>query len=113
MAHDVASDLGLHCLPIVTLAQKANNSLYISMELLSFCAKVMQCPLSGSLGINGLNLNKTNLFYFHRHLGSQLAELEKLIDIMIQEEFHKHVSSELNRPVLDTVPLLDEVKTLM
>lgn len=45
-----------------------------------------------------------------RHLGSQLAELEKLIDIMIQEEFHKHVSSELNRPVQDILPIMDEEK---
>jgi len=44
-----------------------------------------------------------------RHLGSQLSELEKLIDIMIQEEFHKHVATELNRPVSDLTPLLDEV----
>ena len=28
---------------------------------------------------------------------------------MIQEEFHKHVSSELNRPVQDTLPIMDEV----
>ncbi|XP_060596421.1 vacuolar protein sorting-associated protein 54-like, partial [Ruditapes philippinarum] len=45
-----------------------------------------------------------------RHLGSQLAELQKLIDIMIQEEFHKHVTSELNRPMSDSTPLLDEEK---
>ncbi|XP_045182088.2 vacuolar protein sorting-associated protein 54-like [Mercenaria mercenaria] len=45
-----------------------------------------------------------------RHLGSQLAELQKLIDIMIQEEFHKHVTSELNRPISDSTPLLDEEK---
>lgn len=49
-------------------------------------------------------------FFFHRHLGSQLSELEKLIDIMIQEEFHKHVTSELNRPVSDLTPLVDEVR---
>ncbi|KAL4238528.1 Vacuolar protein sorting-associated protein 54 [Mactra antiquata] len=45
-----------------------------------------------------------------RHLGSQLAELQKLIDIMIQEEFHKHVTSELNRPLTDELLVLDEEK---
>ncbi|XP_052766804.1 vacuolar protein sorting-associated protein 54-like [Mya arenaria] len=45
-----------------------------------------------------------------RHLGSQLAELQKLIDIMIQEDFHKHVTNELNRPVSDTSPIMDEEK---
>lgn len=39
-----------------------------------------------------------------------MSELEKLIDIMIQEEFHKHVTSELNRPVTDLTPLVDEVR---
>ncbi|WAR19536.1 VPS54-like protein, partial [Mya arenaria] len=47
-----------------------------------------------------------------RHLGSQLAELQKLIDIMIQEDFHKHVTNELNRPVSDTSPIMDEMRLL-
>ena len=45
---------------------------------------------------------------FDRHLGSQLAEMEKLIEKMLQADFSKHASSELHRPTADTVPLADE-----
>ncbi|XP_077866909.1 vacuolar protein sorting-associated protein 54-like [Saccoglossus kowalevskii] len=33
-----------------------------------------------------------------RHLGSQLAEIEKLIDKMIQEDFTRYAGEDLNRP---------------
>ncbi|XP_071962445.1 vacuolar protein sorting-associated protein 54-like [Antedon mediterranea] len=36
-----------------------------------------------------------------RHLGSQLIELEKLIDKMMHEEFVRFASSDLNRPIDD------------
>ncbi|XP_052275668.1 vacuolar protein sorting-associated protein 54-like isoform X1 [Dreissena polymorpha] len=45
-----------------------------------------------------------------RHLSSQLAEMKKLIEIMINEEFLKLVTSELNRPITDLVTLVDEEK---
>ncbi|CAG2224244.1 VPS54 [Mytilus edulis] len=45
-----------------------------------------------------------------RHLGSQLAEMENLIEKMLQEDFAKCISSDLNRPVTDTIPLLEEEK---
>lgn len=44
-----------------------------------------------------------------RHLGSQLAELENIIERMLQEDFGKCVSSDLNRPIADTEPLMEEV----
>ncbi|KAJ8309174.1 hypothetical protein KUTeg_014048 [Tegillarca granosa] len=43
-----------------------------------------------------------------RHLGSQLAELEKVIDRMLQEDFAKCVSCDLNRPVSELEPLMEE-----
>lgn len=45
-----------------------------------------------------------------RHLGSQLAEMEKLIDKMLQADFSKCITMELNRPVIDTQNLAEEVK---
>ena len=45
----------------------------------------------------------------HRHLGSQLAEMERLIDKMLQADFSKYTSLELHRPVTDKVLLTDEV----
>ena len=46
---------------------------------------------------------------FYRHLGSQLAEMERLIDKMLQADFSKYTSLELHRPVTDKVLLTDEV----
>ncbi|KAK7506845.1 hypothetical protein BaRGS_00001696 [Batillaria attramentaria] len=43
-----------------------------------------------------------------RHLGSQLAEMEKLIDKMLQADFSKYTSLELHRPVTDKVLLTEE-----
>ncbi|XP_062585226.1 vacuolar protein sorting-associated protein 54-like, partial [Saccostrea cucullata] len=45
-----------------------------------------------------------------RHLSSQLAELENIIEKMLQEDFAKCVSADLNRPVTDKEPLLEEEK---
>ncbi|XP_022239536.1 vacuolar protein sorting-associated protein 54-like isoform X2 [Limulus polyphemus] len=42
-----------------------------------------------------------------RHLGSQLAEMEKVIDKMMQTEFTHCVSSELHRPLTDQIMVLD------
>jgi vacuolar protein sorting-associated protein 54 len=44
-----------------------------------------------------------------RHLGSQLAELENLIEKMLQDDFAKCISADLNRPLSDDIPLLEEV----
>lgn len=46
---------------------------------------------------------------FNRHLGSQLAEMEKLIDKMLQADFSKCITLDLNRPVSDTQLLAEEV----
>ena len=46
---------------------------------------------------------------FLRHLGSQLAEMEKLIDKMLQADLNKCITMELNRPVSETSLLAEEV----
>lgn len=45
-----------------------------------------------------------------RHLGSQLAELENLIEKMLQDDFAKCISADLNRALSDDIPLLEEEK---
>ena len=44
-----------------------------------------------------------------RHLGSQLLELEKLIDKMMQEDFVKYTNQDLNRPLDDSTAVMEEV----
>ena len=48
-------------------------------------------------------------FILFRHLGSQLSELEKLIEKMLQADYSKYVTSELNRPFTDLEVLMHEV----
>lgn len=67
----------------------------------------------------------TNAFYFHlgklillftkfyfvfRHLSSELSEHEKLIDKMVSADFIKYITEDLNRPLEDTQPFLEEVR---
>ena len=51
------------------------------------------------------------LIYTNRHLGSQLVELEKLIDKMMQQEFARFTAADLNRPI-DEDCSIDEVNFL-
>ena len=44
----------------------------------------------------------------YRHLSSELSEHEKLIDKMVSAEFVKYVTEDLNRPLEDIRPLLEE-----
>lgn len=46
---------------------------------------------------------------FDRHLGSQLCELEKLIDKMMIAEFSTYSRSDLNRPLDGDCQVLEEV----
>ena len=45
-----------------------------------------------------------------RHLSSQLAEMEKMIDRMMQEDFVRHATMDLNRPLADGDSLVEEVR---
>lgn len=44
-----------------------------------------------------------------RHLGSQLCELEKLIDKMMVEDFSMYAHSDLNRSLRDEPQVLEKV----
>lgn len=44
-----------------------------------------------------------------RHLGSQLCELEKLIDKMMVEDFSMYARSDLNRSLKDEPLVLEKV----
>ncbi|KAK2170701.1 hypothetical protein LSH36_1g18004 [Paralvinella palmiformis] len=46
-----------------------------------------------------------------RHLGSQLAEMEKVIDKMLQEEFVRYATADLNRPLSDSENIMEEPLT--
>ena len=55
-----------------------------------------------------VNVGNISLFLC-RHLGSQLCELEKLIDKMMIAEFSTYSHSDLNRPLEDDCQILEEV----
>jgi len=46
-----------------------------------------------------------------RHLGSQLCELEKLIDKMMVEDFSMYARSDLNRSLKEEPQVLEKVWT--
>ena len=45
----------------------------------------------------------------YRHLGSQLAEMEKVIDKMMQEDFVRYATTDLNRPLTESDAVPEEV----
>ena len=49
---------------------------------------------------------------FCRHLGSQLAEMEILIDKMMQEDFVRYATADLNRPLTEGATAMDEVSII-
>ena len=49
--------------------------------------------------------------FVFRHLGSQLAEMEKVIDKMMQEDFVRYATSDLNRPLTEGANVPEEVNT--
>ena len=63
------------------------------------------CDISNSVH---LLTSCSKLFYmfliYHRHLGSQLVELEKLIDKMLQDEFSRFIAADLHRPLDERTP---------
>ncbi|XP_055878405.1 vacuolar protein sorting-associated protein 54-like [Biomphalaria glabrata] len=72
----------------------SNNEFIGSLDLISTSQDVLCKDLAG--------------IHSFRHLGSQLAEMEKLIDKMLQADFNRCISMELNRPVKDALLLADE-----
>ncbi|XP_005105432.1 vacuolar protein sorting-associated protein 54 [Aplysia californica] len=72
----------------------SNNEFIGALDLISTSQDVLNKDLAG--------------IHSFRHLGSQLAEMEKLIDKMLQADLSKCVTMELNRPVCDTMMLAEE-----
>ncbi|KAK3799206.1 hypothetical protein RRG08_054333 [Elysia crispata] len=72
----------------------SNNEFIGSLDLISTSQDVLTKDLAG--------------IHSFKHLGSQLAEMEVLIDKMLQADFSRSVTSELNRPVIDTLQLAEE-----
>lgn len=68
-----------------------------ALELIATTKEVLQQELQG--------------IHSFRHLGSQLCELEKLIDKMMVEDFSIYARSDLNRSLTDETPVLEKVKT--
>ncbi|XP_070772047.1 vacuolar protein sorting-associated protein 54 [Enoplosus armatus] len=66
-----------------------------ALELISTTKEVLQQELQG--------------IHSFRHLGSQLCELEKLIDKMMVEDFSMYARSDLNRSLKDEPQVLEKV----
>ncbi|XP_049899660.1 vacuolar protein sorting-associated protein 54 isoform X4 [Epinephelus moara] len=66
-----------------------------ALELISTTKEVLQQELQG--------------IHSFRHLGSQLCELEKLIDKMMVEDFSMYARSDLNRSLRDEPQVLEKV----
>ena len=55
------------------------------------------------------SLSDTYFWTCYRHLGSQLAEMEKVIDKMMQEDFVRYATADLNRPLSEGADVPEEV----
>uniref|UniRef100_A0A8C3TRX5 Vacuolar protein sorting-associated protein 54 n=1 Tax=Catharus ustulatus TaxID=91951 RepID=A0A8C3TRX5_CATUS len=66
-----------------------------ALDLIATTQEVLQQELQG--------------IHSFRHLGSQLCELEKLIDKMMIAEFSTYARNDLNRPLEDDCQILEEV----
>lgn len=74
----------------------STNEFVGALDLISTTQEVLAQELAG--------------IHSFRHLGSQLAELEKIIDMMLRADLVKYVTAELNRPITDLQALADEEK---
>ena len=54
-------------------------------------------------------LQELNGIHSFRHLGSQLSEMEKLVDKMLSTEFERYATADLNRPLGGDDSVLDGV----
>ncbi|NXI51307.1 VPS54 protein, partial [Chloroceryle aenea] len=69
-----------------------------ALDLIATTQEVLQQELQG--------------IHSFRHLGSQLCELEKLIDKMMIAEFSTYARNDLNRPLEDDCPILEEERLI-
>ncbi|XP_062586622.1 vacuolar protein sorting-associated protein 54-like isoform X2 [Saccostrea cucullata] len=122
--HSIDELLTLGSLKIMKLSQTRANyvKLHDKLKLMSTVHQTqptIQLLLSTQEFVGALDLISTTQevltqelagVHSFRHLSSQLAELENVIEKMLQEDFAKCVSADLNRPVTDKEPLLEEEK---
>ncbi|KAK3092497.1 hypothetical protein FSP39_003642 [Pinctada imbricata] len=80
----------------------STNEFVGALDLISTTQEVLSQELAAFIALGIISL--------FRHLGSQLAELEKLIDTMLQDDFVKCISTDLNRPITDVEPIAEEEK---
>ncbi|XP_054583835.1 vacuolar protein sorting-associated protein 54 isoform X4 [Eptesicus fuscus] len=109
-------------LHILRLALSRNNcvKVYNKLKLMATVHQTqptVQVLLSASEFVGALDLISTTQevlqqelqgIHSFRHLGSQLCELEKLIDKMMIAEFSTYCHSDLNRPLEDDCQILEE-----
>ncbi|XP_066592253.1 vacuolar protein sorting-associated protein 54 isoform X2 [Prorops nasuta] len=57
-------------------------------------------------------LHKLNGIHSFRHLGSQLSEMERLVDKMLCTEFQRYATADLNRPLNGDTTVLDGDKLI-
>ncbi|KAK6181724.1 hypothetical protein SNE40_009521 [Patella caerulea] len=122
--HSVDENLAKGQLKLLKLCRSRANYFHLFNKLKSMSAihqtqQIIQTLLGTNEFVGALDLISTtqdiltqHLAGIHsfRHLGSQLNELEKLIDKMLQADFCKYISEELNRPLTDTDLLAEEEK---
>ncbi|ESO85430.1 hypothetical protein LOTGIDRAFT_229439 [Lottia gigantea] len=122
--HTVDENLAKGQLKLIKLCRSRANYIHLYNKLKSMSAihqtqQIIQTLLGTNEFVGALDLISTtqdilnqHLAGIHsfRHLGSQLSELEKLIDKMLQADFCKYISEELNRPVTDLQRLAEEEK---
>jgi len=60
--------------------------------------------------ILGLSVCPVICVSFRRHLGSQLCEMERLIDKMMVADFSTYAQSDLNRPFEEDIQVMEKVR---
>ncbi|GAB6021709.1 hypothetical protein CHUAL_004290 [Chamberlinius hualienensis] len=100
--------------------RQTNYTVYKKLKLIATVHQTqpaIQLLLSTSDFVGALDLISTTqevlqqeLSEIHsfRHLGSQLAEMSKIIDKMIHSDFIRYATSDLTRPLTDTDAILEE-----
>ncbi|XP_058809488.1 vacuolar protein sorting-associated protein 54 isoform X2 [Phymastichus coffea] len=119
--HEIDSNIVKNSLQVLRLERKRSNYLVVE-EKLKLIATVHQSqPMIQSLlstpdyvaaldvisTTQEILLQELNGIHSFRHLGSQLSEMEKLINKMLYTEFERYATADLNRPLDGDNTVLD------
>ncbi|KAK9507876.1 hypothetical protein O3M35_007645 [Rhynocoris fuscipes] len=124
--HKIDKDLVTDSLSIIKNERTCNNyyQVYRKLKIMSTVMQTqptIQLLLSNPDYVGALDLIHTTedllkqeLAGIHsfRHLGSELTEMLKVIDTLMIEEFERYSTADLNRPLVDSEPLLLEGEKL-